>query len=114
MHASRPRHGAPQAHPIPDRGHFAEGDPGLGHAPGTGIHADEHDPFGAVRIPPEVRFMDRGRIPEGIVDVADGRVERKRVHRIGEAARGGRQCRTWTGGSRFHAPSSPSWKNTGL
>ena len=66
------------AHPVADGGDFAEGDAGLGHAKGAGVHADEDDAFLAAAKAAQVGLMRCPGVVERLIDVLDrgGEVER--------------------------------------
>lgn len=76
-----------EAHPVADGGDFSEGDSGLGHAVGAGIHAKEEDAFFVLSEFFEVCMIAVGGVVEGEVGVADwgGKMEIPQL--IGEEVR---------------------------
>lgn len=82
-------HGGFEAHPVAHVFDFAEGNSGLAHAPGTGVHAEEEDSFLRVGEAFEVEAMRFPSIGEGIVDVSDGLSKRELVNLVAEFLGGG-------------------------
>merc|ERR1712034_53556 len=61
------------AQPVPNPAHLAEGDAGLRHAEGAGIHAEEDHAPPPGRVAPEVGVVGTLGVLDGVVDVAYGR-----------------------------------------
>jgi serine protease Do len=80
------------AHPIAHGGDFTEGDTGLGHAKGAGIHADEDDTFFAAAKAAEVDLMRGPGVVEGLIDVLDGSGEAERAEGFAQGLGGGNEC----------------------
>ena len=74
------------SHPIAHHGHLAEGNAGLGHAVGAGIHAQEDHSFGAVPETAEVFPVAPRGVTEGVVHVGHGSAKGHRVDRVAERA----------------------------
>lgn len=58
--------------PVLDVVDFPKGNPRLGHAVGTGVHAHEEDALGPLTIPFEILNMGLPGVFEGVVGVGDG------------------------------------------
>ena len=97
------------AHPIANHVDLAEGDPGLGHAMGTGIHAEEEDAFRSVGETAEIAPGAPGGISGRIVDVGDGWAEADGGEAIGKPAGGSDQSLGMAQSdlSRFRGGPSP-------
>lgn len=57
--------------PIPDEGDFAEGNSGLSHAEGAGVHAEEEDFFGFFGVSIKVHSGWFSCVDEGVVNMGD-------------------------------------------
>ncbi|MNL35315.1 hypothetical protein D3C87_1573400 [compost metagenome] len=62
-------------HPVPHHLDVPEGHPGLGHAEGSRVHAQEHDPLMAVPVATDVGLVARMGVDQRVVDVGDRRGE---------------------------------------
>lgn len=74
--------------PVPDQSDLAEGDTGLCHAVGPGVHPEKDHAFRALCESPHVAPVAARRVLERVVDVADGRFEAQAVDLVRELARG--------------------------
>jgi hypothetical protein len=77
--------------PVAHARDFSEGDAGLRHAIGAGIHAQEDDLLGSVDESTQVRPVAATGVPKRIVDVRDGRPEPHRLERLRECLGGSNQ-----------------------
>ena len=75
--------------PVTDVFDFAEGDAGLGHSVGTGIHAHEEDALGAGSVFFEVLGVGFPGVFEGVIGVGDGVGEGEAVEVFPEGVGGG-------------------------
>ena len=65
--------------PVPHQGNAAEGDAGLGHAPGSGIHAEQEHALGRIAEPLEILPERRFGVAQWVVDMGHGSVETETV-----------------------------------
>ncbi len=79
------------AEPVPHPGDLAEWNAGLGHPPGTRIHADQHDPARSVAGQVQIRAMSRPGVDQRVVDVGDGRTEAQTADGAGKTVRNRRK-----------------------
>lgn len=99
-----------EAEPVTDGVDFAEGHAGLGHAEGTGVHAEEDHPFPGVGIAEQVGLVDGPGVVERVIDVGHRRGEGQSGGGLAEVRGGGDQrvgssggqhavsvCREWVG-----------------
>jgi len=79
-----PADGRMDVEPVSNDGDLAEGNAGLRHAEGAGIHAEEEDLFGGSGVTFEVYFGGFCGVDEGVVYVGYGGRERENLNGTGE------------------------------
>lgn len=80
MFPSGLRHSFRDPQPLSYQRDFTEGDAGLGHTPGPGIHAHQHSAATRTRSPSlQILPMGFPGVTKWVVNVSDGRAEREKV-----------------------------------